>query len=65
MPAVTANIHCLVTWLALTATPMYSPINAQHAANRLNKITLHGVSPVDNKTAKSPKNREGKFVTSQ
>lgn len=54
MPAVTANIHCLVSEFALTAIPMYNPMNAQHAAKRLNSITLQGDMPVDSRTAKSP-----------
>jgi len=47
IPAVAANIHCLVASSVLTTSPIYSPIKANN--------TFFGVSPADSKTAKSPK----------
>ena len=54
IPAVTANIHCLVLSAALTSIPIYSPTKQQQAQKKLANITILGRIPVDRSTAKSP-----------
>ena len=54
IPAVTANIHCLVLSAALTSIPIYSPTKQQQAQKKLANSTILGRIPVDRSTAKSP-----------
>lgn len=54
MPAVAANIHCLVDRSELTAIPKYRPKKAQHAQKKFISRTFLGLRPVDRRIAKSP-----------